>query len=95
VTPNSEDIKEQAGNEAKVTNRFIRIIQRKDLPWEKDSIARAANDPDHIPDYNVQASVGQHFLFHDSQNGKWTRVPSSNHEVDVVAAQTVSKSMDN
>ena len=29
VTPNSEDIKEQAGNEAKVTNRFIRIIQRK------------------------------------------------------------------
>jgi len=94
MTTNSEDIKEQAGNEAKVTNRFIRIIQRKALPWEKDSIARAANDPDHIPDYNVQASVGQHFLFHDSQNGKWTRVPSSNHKVDVVAARTVSKSMD-
>jgi len=35
VTPKSEDIKEQAGNEAKVTKRFIRIIQRKDLPWEK------------------------------------------------------------
>ena len=34
VTPNSKDIKAQAGNEAKVTNRFIRIIQRKDLPWE-------------------------------------------------------------
>ncbi len=65
VTPNSEDIKEQAGNEAKVTNRFIRIMQRKDLPWGKDSIARAANDPEHIPDCNVQATVGQHFLFHE------------------------------
>ena len=31
VTPNSEDIKAQAGNEAKVTNRSIRIIQQKDL----------------------------------------------------------------
>ena len=55
VTPNSEDIKAKACNEAKVTNRFIRIIQRKDLPWEKDSIARAANDAEHIPDCNVQA----------------------------------------
>ncbi len=35
VTPNSQDIKAQADNEAKVTNRFIRIIQRKDLPWER------------------------------------------------------------
>jgi hypothetical protein len=65
MTTNSEDIKEQAGNEAKVTNRFIRIIQLKDLPWEKDSIARAANDPEHIPDCNFQATVGQHFLFHE------------------------------
>ena len=55
MIPSSEDIKAQACNEAKVTNRFIRIIQRKDLPWEKDSIARAANDPEHIPDCNVQA----------------------------------------
>ena len=31
VTPNNEDIKAQACNEAKMTNRFIRIIQRKDL----------------------------------------------------------------
>ena len=65
VTPKSEDIKEQAGNEAKVTKRFIRIIQRKDLPWERDSIARASNDPEHIPDCNVKATVGQHFLFHE------------------------------
>jgi len=64
VRPNSEDIRAQAGNEAKVTNRFIRIIQRKDLPWGKNSIARAADDPEHIPDCNVQATVGQHFLFH-------------------------------
>ena len=65
MTPNSEDIKAQADNEAKVTNRFIRIIQRKDLPWERDSIARAAHDPEHIPDCNVKATVGQHFLFHE------------------------------
>jgi len=65
VTPNSENIKAQADNEAKVTNRFIRTIQRKDLPWERDSIARAANDSEHIPDCNVKATVGQHFLFHE------------------------------
>ena len=62
---NSENIKAQADNEAKVTKKFIRIIQRKDLPWERDSIARAANDPEHIPDCNVKATVGQHFLFHE------------------------------
>ena len=50
---NSENFKAQADNEAKVTKKFIRIIQRKDLPWERDSIARAANDPEHIPDCNV------------------------------------------
>jgi len=63
---NSENIRAQADNEAKVTKKFIRIIQRKDLSWEKDSIARAANDPEHIPDCNVKATVGQHFLFHES-----------------------------
>ena len=62
---NSENIKAQADNEAKVTKKFIRVIQRKDLPWERDSIARAANDPEHIPDCNVKATVGRHFLFHE------------------------------
>jgi len=61
----SENIKAQADKEAKVTEKFIRIIQRKDLPWERDSIARAANDPEHIPDCNVNATVGRHFLFHE------------------------------
>ena len=51
---NSENFKAQADNEAKVTKKFIRIIQRKDLQWEKDSIARAANDPEHVPDCNVK-----------------------------------------
>ena len=88
VTPNSEDIKEQAGHEAKVSNSFIRIIQWRDLPWEKDSIARAANDPEHIPDCNVKATVGQHFLFHEPisrpVNGQgYLRVTT---EVIVVAA---------
>ena len=58
-------ISAQACNEAKASNRFTRIVQRKDLPWEKDSIARVAHDPEHIPDCNVQATVGRHFLFHE------------------------------
>ena len=62
---NSENFKAQADNEAKVTKKFIRIIQRKNLQWEKDSIARAANDPEHVPDCNVKATVGQHFFFHE------------------------------
>ena len=63
--PDSEDIRVQACNEAKASSWFTRIVQRKDLPWEKDSIARVAYDPEHIPDCNVQATVGQHFLFHE------------------------------
>jgi hypothetical protein len=62
---NSENIRAQADNEAKVTKKLIRIIQRKNLPWETDSIARAANDPEHIPDCNIKATVGQHFLFNE------------------------------
>jgi hypothetical protein len=62
---NSKNFKAQADNEAKVTKKFIRIIQWKDLQWERDSIARAANDPEHVPDCNVKATVGQHFLFHE------------------------------
>ena len=63
--PDNEDIRAQAGNEAKASSRFTRIVQRKDLPWEKDSIARVAHDPEQIPDCNVQATVGRHFLFHE------------------------------
>jgi hypothetical protein len=63
--PDNEDIRAQACNEAKASSRFTRIVQRKDLPWEKDSIARVAHDPEHIPDCNVQALVGRHFLFHE------------------------------
>jgi hypothetical protein len=63
--PDNEDIRAQACDEAKASNRFTRIFQRKDLPWEKDSIARVAYDPEHIPDCNVQATVGQYFLFHE------------------------------
>ena len=46
---------------ADTSQRFTRIVQHKNLPWEKDSIARAAYDPAPIPDCNVQAMVGQHF----------------------------------
>ena len=54
----------QACKEAEKSNRFTRIVQHRDLPWEKDSIARPAYDPEHIPDCNVQATIGKHFLFH-------------------------------
>ena len=59
----SENIR--AFNEANASRIFIRIVQRKDLPWEKDSIARVAYDPARIPDCNIQATVGQHVLFHE------------------------------
>jgi hypothetical protein len=58
-----ENIQAQACTEANASRTLIRIVQRKDLPWEKDSIARVAYDPAHIPDCNVQATVGQYFLF--------------------------------
>ena len=63
-TPGSENVRMKACKEAEKSSKFIRIVQRRDLPWEKDSIARAAYDPEHIPDCNVQATIGKHFLFH-------------------------------
>jgi ribonuclease HI len=64
-TSESENVRMQACKEAEKSNKFTRIVQRRDLPWEKDSIARAAYDPEHIPDCNVQATIGKHFLFHE------------------------------
>jgi hypothetical protein len=64
-TSESENVRMKACKEAEKSNKFTRIVQRRDLPWEKDSIARAAYDPEHIPDCNVQATVGKHFLFHE------------------------------
>jgi hypothetical protein len=58
-----DNIRAQASRDANVLGQFTRIVRRKDLPWERDSYARAAYDPAHIPDCNVQASVGKHFLF--------------------------------
>ena len=60
-----DNIRAQACNDANASGQFTRISQRKNLPWEKDSIARVAYDPAHIPDCNVQASVGKHFLFNE------------------------------
>jgi hypothetical protein len=48
-TSESENVRMQACKEAEKSNKFTRIVQRRDLPWEKDSIARAAYDPEHIP----------------------------------------------
>ncbi len=74
-TSESENVRMKACKEVEKSNKFIRIVQRRDLPWEKDSIARAVYDPEHIPDCNVQATVGKHFLFHEeipkAANGGW------------------------
>ena len=59
-----DNIRAPACNAANASRQFTRIVQCKSLPWEKDSIAKVAYDPAHIPDCNVQATVGQHFLFH-------------------------------
>ena len=40
----------QACNDANASGQFTRIVQRKNLPWENDSIAKVAYDPTHIPD---------------------------------------------
>ena len=78
-TSGSENVRMKACKEAEKSSKFIRIVQRRDLPWEKDSIARAAYDPEHIPDCNVQATVGKHFLFHEeipkAANGLGEGVP--------------------
>ena len=65
-----DNIRAQACNDANESGQFTRISQRKNLPWEKDSIAKVAYDPAHISDCDVQASVGKHFLFNEpSQKG--------------------------
>ena len=52
---------ERAGSSASCSQQVF----RKNLTWERDSIARVAYDPAHIPDCNVHATVGKHFLFHE------------------------------
>jgi hypothetical protein len=95
-TSESENVRMKACEEAEKSNKFIRIVQRRDLPWEQDSIARAAYDREHIPDCNVQATVGKHFLFHEeipkAANGLgYLRVTTKSL---ALAARTLSKCMD-
>jgi hypothetical protein len=92
--------RERRDASASLAESFTRIVQRKNLPWEKDSIARAPYDPAHIPDCNVQATVGHHFIFSEpiprtnSESGERTRVPPSNQEVIMVANCTVPHRLD-
>jgi hypothetical protein len=60
-----DDVRERARGSATETQGFTRIVRRKNLTWERDSIARVAYDPAHIPDCNVYPTVGKHFLFHE------------------------------
>jgi hypothetical protein len=55
------------------TQGFTRMVLRKNLIWERDSLARTMYDPEHIPNCNVKATVGKHFLFNE-------RVPRSENE---------------
>ena len=64
-TTEGDIIREQAYNDSNASGQFTRIVQRKNLPWERDSIAKVAYDQAYIPDCNVQVSVGKHFLFNE------------------------------
>ena len=89
-TTERDSIRELAGNDANASGQFTRIVQRKNLPWERDSIARVAYDPMHIPDCRKAFS----FPRTDPKRGKWTRVPPSYQEVVMVAARKFSQRMD-
>jgi hypothetical protein len=72
-SPNDET-RERARISAVETQGFTRMVLRKSLIWERDSLARTTYDPEHIPDCNVKATVGKHFLFNEpiprSENGQ-------------------------
>ena len=53
---------ERARMSAVETKRFTRMVQRKNLIWERDSIVRTTYDPEYIPDCNVDATFAKHFL---------------------------------
>ncbi len=56
-----DNIRVQACNDPNVSSQFTRIIQHKNLPWEKDSIAKVAYDPAHIPDRECVLFIGTQF----------------------------------
>jgi hypothetical protein len=72
-SPNDET-RERARISAVETQGFTRMVQRKSLIWKRDSLARTMYGPKHMPDCNVKATVGKHFLFNEpiprSENGQ-------------------------
>ncbi len=79
-----DNIRAQACRDANASRPFTRIVQRKNLPWEKDSITMPAYDPAHIPHCNVEATVGQRFIFSEpipkAENGQgYLRVTRSHY----------------
>jgi hypothetical protein len=74
-TPKWGKVKEELGDNdfgsrarasAVGTQGITRMVRRKKQKWKWDSIARAAFDPEPIPDCNVKTNVGRDFLFHES-----------------------------
>ena len=93
VESTSDEIRERVRMSAVETQGFTRMVQRKSLIWERDSIARTTYDLEQIPDCNVKATVGKHFLHNEpsprSENGPgYLRVIRSSFAV--VAAKGVS-----
>ena len=70
----NDETRERARMSAVETQGFKRMVRCKNLIWERDSLARTTYDPEHIPDCNVDATVGKHFLFPEpiprSENGQ-------------------------
>jgi hypothetical protein len=68
-TPSTHRSKDQQRMTARLEPRV-----RKKQTWERDSIARATYNQENIPDCNVKATVGKHFLCHEpiprSENGQ-------------------------
>jgi len=92
-----DDIMERARGSATEKQGFTRIVRRKNLTWERDSIARVAYVPAHIPDCNVCKRHSRKALFVPRANSirkEWTRVPPSNQILSVVATKRVSRRMD-
>jgi hypothetical protein len=79
-----DNIRAQACNDANESGQFTRISQRKNLPWEKDSIAKVAYDPA-LAMFRPRSESTFSLTSHPKR-GEWTGVPPSNQEVLVVAA---------
>jgi hypothetical protein len=87
-----DDIRERARGSATETQGFTRIVRRKNLTWESDSIARVAYDPAHSGLQRTRHGRKAFFVSRaNSIHKEWTRVSPSNQILVVVATTRVSR----